>query len=48
MFFSLAYVNFWLLYHRALINDAGPHAELPMADYSDILWMHATARTGPP
>ncbi len=47
MFFSLAYVNFWLLYRRALIGNAGPHAELPMADYSDIIWMHATARTGP-
>ena len=48
MFFSLAYVNFWLLYRRALIVDAGPHAELPMADYSDILWMYVTARGKPP
>ena len=48
MFFSLAYVNFWLLYRRALIMCAGPHAELPMADYSDILWMHVTAYGRPP
>ena len=47
MFFSLACVNFWLLYCRVLINDAGPHAELPMADYSDILWMHVTASGRP-
>lgn len=36
MFFSLAYVNFWLLYRRMMINgDAGPEVELSMADYSD-------------
>ncbi|MBI1658870.1 MAG: transposase [Thaumarchaeota archaeon] len=48
MFFSLAYVNFWLLYRRALIGNGGPHAELPMADYSDILWMSVTASGRPP
>ena len=48
MFFSLAYVNFWLLYRRALIGNGGPHAKLPMADYSDILWMHVTTGGRPP
>ena len=48
MFFSLAYVNFWLLCRRALIVDGGPHVELPMADYSDILWMYVTASGRPP
>ena len=48
MFFSLAYVNFWLLYRRTLIDDAGSAAGLPMADYSDILWMCVTARGRPP
>ena len=48
MSFSLAYVNFWLLYRRMLIDDDGPEDELPMADYSDILWMLVTTRRRPP
>ena len=48
MFFSLAYVNFWLLYRRMLVDDAWQGIELPMADYSDILWMYIAARGRPP
>ena len=49
MFFSLAYVNFWLLYRRTLFDgSAGSAAELPMADYSDILWMYVMVHDRPP
>ena len=48
MFFSLAYVNFWLMYRRMLTDDTVPGTELPMTDYSDILWMCVTARGRPP
>ena len=48
MFFSLRYVNFWLLYRRMLVDDAWQGTELPMADYSDILWMYVAARGRPP
>ena len=44
MFFSLTHVNFWLLYRRALIGNARPHAELHNSRHSDILWMDVTAR----
>ena len=49
MFFSLAYANFWLLYRRMLINgDAGTEKNMPIADYSDLLWMLITDRSRPP
>ena len=50
MFFSMAYVNFWLLYRRMLINGdgAGPEENLPMTDYSDQLWMYVKASRKPP
>ena len=49
MFFSLAYANFWLFYRRMLINaSAGKIKALPIADYSDLLWLRITARGRPP
>ena len=49
MFFSLAYANFWLLYRRMLISaGAGKTKALPIADYSDLLWLQITARNRPP
>ena len=48
MSFSPAYVNFWLPCRRMRIDDAWQGTELPMVDYSDILWMYVAARGRPP
>ena len=49
MFFSLAYANFWLFYRRVLISaGAGKAKALPIADYSDLLWLRIAARGRPP